>query len=127
MTEASTERIQEDSGILEFLPHRLEEVPEGPGVYLLLSAGQKVIYVGEAGEGGLRDTLWELYEEQVFSGASAFRYLTTADREAAAQLAQELIQRHKPTYTIGFHRVRPEDISLPKQGHKIRRAVPNPP
>lgn len=109
------------SPILDFEPEHIESVPDVPGVFRILSFGQKIIYVGHAGNEGLREALWELYEDNVIGGAAEFVWTGCESAEAAEELAGEEIRRLKPIYNIGFDRFRNEEVSVPKQGRSVRR------
>ncbi len=115
------------SGLIEFIPEYVEKVPEGSGVFMIIASGQKVIYVGKTGDKkGLRESLWSVLEEQPFGATEYFRYIVEADADKAAEIAEELIAELKPPHNIGYGRFRSEEVTVPKQGHSIRHAAPNP-
>ena len=114
------------TGLIDFLPENVEKVPDEPGVYLVLATGQKVMYVGVASQGGLRESLWQIIEEQPFGVTEYFRYQVAADAAAAEELAVQCIAEHKPPHNLGYGRFRNDEVKLPKQGHSIRQAAPNP-
>lgn len=123
MAESNVSRAE----ILEFVPEQIERIPESPGVFRILSAGQKVIFIGTADDGGLRDTLWELYEDRAIGGASEFTFTPCDSPEEAADLAREAIRDERPIYNIGFGRFRNDQIETPKQGGSVRREGPDAP
>ena len=114
------------SGLIDFLPKNVEKVPDEPGVFLVLASGQKVIYAGVAGDTGLRESLWQIIEQQPFGVIEYFRYETASDAAAAEELCEGYIAEFKPPHNVGYGRFRNEEVKLPKQGHSIRQAVPNP-
>ncbi|MFQ5743347.1 MAG: hypothetical protein ACE5HV_07135 [Acidobacteriota bacterium] len=115
-----------DSGLIELTADRIEKVPEGPGVFMMVSPGQKVIYVGHAGDSGLRESLWRVFEQEALPAASYFRYQSTADAATAEALASERIEALKPPHNIGYGRFRNGEVSVPKQARSVRQAAPNP-
>jgi excinuclease UvrABC nuclease subunit len=114
------------SGLIEFIPERVEKAPEEPGVFLVIAPGQKVMYVGLSGERSLRESLWSIIEEQPFGVVEYFRYAVESDAEAAGALAQKFIEEHKPPHNLGFGRFRNDEVEGGKQAHSIRHAAPNP-
>lgn len=127
MAQGSSSGVDERSGFRSFEPRRIEELPESPGVYWIYSYGQKPIYVGHAGEEGLREVLWGLYESSALGGAAYYDVLVCDDEEGAASRAAEEIDELKPIYNIGFGRLRSDELTVPKQGHGIRREGLDPP
>lgn len=117
----------QESGLIELTPENIENVPDGPGVFQIISVGQKVVYVGHSGDRGLRESIWEIVEEHVLAVASFFRYVTTSDEETARELALQYVERYRPPHNVGYGRYRSGDTTLPRQGHRVRQAVPNPP
>jgi excinuclease UvrABC nuclease subunit len=114
------------SGLIEFIPENVEKVPEDSGVFLIIASGQKVLYVGETGDKGLRESLWAVLEEHPFGATEYFRYIVESDVAKASEVAKELIAEHKPPHNLGYSRFRSEEVKVPKQGHSIRHAAPNP-
>ena len=120
------EAVANESGLIEFIPENVEQTPEEPGVYLVVTSGQKVIYVGQTGDRGIRESLWEVLEEQPFGTIEYFRYVVATDSAQAEEIAGRYIRELKPPHNLGFGRFRNEEIEIPKQGHSIRQAAPNP-
>ncbi len=120
------EAIAKESGLIEFIPENVEQAPEEPGVYLVVTTSQKVIYVGQTGDRGIRESLWEVLEEQPFGAIEYFRYVVAADPAQAKKIAGRYINELKPPHNLGYGRFRNEEVEIPKQGHSIRRAAPNP-
>ena len=114
------------SGLIEFIPENVEKVPEEAGVYQVVAAGQKVVYVGLTNDRTLRESLFAVLDEQPFGAIEYFRYNVQPDAAAARALADGLIEEHKPPHNLGYGRFRNEEVKLPKQGHSIRHAAPNP-
>ena len=124
MSEASSEAVLE-SGVLLLSDELVETLPEEPAHYRLRSSGQRVMYVGHAGEEGLRRAVRDVCRSQAMAGISSLEYSLTTSAEAAEAANQE-IQGLKPLYNEGFGRFRNADMSLPKKGHRIRKAMHNP-
>lgn len=114
------------SGLIEFLPENVEKAPSEPGVFLVVASGQKVMYVGSTGDKGLRESLWNVIEEQPFGATEYFRYIVEPDATKAAGIVDALIDELKPPHNLGYGRFRNEEVKLPRQGHSIRHAAPNP-
>ncbi len=114
------------SGLIELIPENVEKVPEDAGVFLIIASGQKVMYVGETGDKSLRERLWGVLEEHPFGATEYFRYIVEPDAAAAHEAAEKLIAEHKPPHNLGYGRFRNEEVAVPKQGHSIRHAAPNP-
>ena len=114
------------TGLIEFIPENVEKAPEDPGVFLLISSSQKVLYVGTTDAKGLRESLWNLLEEQPFGATGYFKYVAEPDAAKAVEINAELIAEHKPPHNLGYSRFRNEEVTLPKQGHSIRHSAPNP-
>ena len=115
-----------DSGLIEFIVDNLEKVPDEPGVYMIVASSQKVLFVDQTGDKNLRESLWEVQEEQPFGALEYFRYFVEPDNAAAEALKTRLIQEHKPPHNLGYTRFRNEEVKVPRQGHSIRHAAPNP-
>ncbi|HJO03459.1 MAG TPA: hypothetical protein QGG47_05765 [Acidobacteriota bacterium] len=115
-----------DSGLLELSPGVIDELPETPAVFRLRSSGQRVMYVGHAGDEGLREAVRELCGAAPVAGISRLEYSLSDGAAAAEAAAEEEIRRYKPLYNEGFGRFRNAELSLPKRGHRIRRAMHNP-
>jgi len=126
MEEQSVDVTAADSGLIDFIPENIDRLPEEPGVFLIVSPGQKVIYVGYAGEGGLRNSLWEFFEDRAIPAAAFFRYRTARDVSIAEVLAGDYINAMKPPYNVGYGRYRPFETSLTKGKREIRQAAVNP-
>ncbi len=114
------------SGLIEFIPENVENVPDECGVFFVLASGQKVMYVGQAGERSLRESLWRVFEEQPFGVIEYFRYLVVPDSAAAEETANRYIAELKPPHNLGYGRFRNDEVKVSKQGHSIRHAAPNP-
>ena len=114
------------SGLIEFIPENVEKAPEDLGVFLIISSSQKVLYVGTTDAKGLRESLWNVLEEQPFGAPGYFKYVAEPDSEKVDEITAELIAEHKPPHNLGYGRFRNEEITLPKQGHSIRHSAPNP-
>ena len=120
------EAIDNASGLIEFIPENVEKAPQEPGVFLVVASGQKVLYVGSTGDKGLRESLWNVLEEHPFGATEYFRYVIEPDAAKAADVRNALIKEHKPPHNIGYSRFRNEEVKVPRQGHSIRHAAPNP-
>lgn len=114
------------SGLIEFIPEKVEKVPEDPGVFLIIASSQKVLYVGKTDGKGLRESLWNVLEQQPFGATDYFKYVAESDAVKADEITAELIAEHKPPHNLGYGRFRNEEVTLSKQGHSIRHAAPNP-
>ncbi len=114
------------SGLIEFIPENVEKVPEGPGVFQIIASSQKVMYVGTTDDKGLRESLWNVLEQQPFGATEYFKYIAESDAAKVAEIAADLIAELKPPHNLGYGRFRNEEVTLPKQGHSIRHAAPNP-
>lgn len=82
--------------------------------------------VGHAGEAGLRDTIREAWNHAPVAGITLIEYSETASAEDAKAAAQAELSILKPLYNEGYGRFRNSEISLPKKGHRIRKAMKNP-
>ena len=114
------------SGLIEFIPENVEKVPEGPGVFLIIASGQKVMYVGKTTDNSLRESLWNVLEEQPFGATEYFKYIAEDDAAKADEIAASLIADLKPPHNLGYGRFRNEEVKLSRQAHSIRHAAPNP-
>ena len=114
------------SGLIEFIPENVEKVPEDAGVFQVIASSQKVMYVGKTGAKGLRESLWGVLEEQPFGATEYFRYIVETDDAEASEVAEQLIAELKPPHNLGYGRFRNEEVTVPRQGHSIRYAAPNP-
>ncbi len=109
-----------EEGALDF-----DRMPEEPAIYRLRSSGQRIMYVGHAGDEGLREALTTLLTGQSMTGVRFVEYeVMTADAAQAAAEAE--IDVLKPLYNTGFGRFRNSDVRLPKQARRIRTAMDNP-
>ncbi len=115
-----------ESGIIKLDGPAIEGLPESPGHYRLLSSGQSVMLVGHAGGEGLREAIRVAYEKFPVAGVTLLEYSQTDTSESAAAVADEEVSRLKPLYNEGYSRFRNSEISLPKKGHRIRKAMQNP-
>ena len=115
-----------DSGLLELTPSVIDGLPETPAVFRLRSSGQRVMYIGHAGEQGLREAVRELCGAAPVAGISRLEYSLADGAAAAETAAEDEIRRYKPLYNEGFGRFRNSELSLPKKGHRIRKAMHNP-
>ncbi len=116
-----------DSGLLELTPGVIDGLPETAAVFRLRSSGQRVMYVGHAGEQGLREAVREVCGAAPVAGISRLEYSLADGAAAAEAAAEDEIRRYKPLYNEGFGRVRNSELRLPKRGHRIRKAMSNPP
>lgn len=114
------------SGFREFDADEIDSVPDAPGVFRLYSSGQRLIYVGHAGEEGLRRALTDLHAAKTIPGVGLFEYEGTDDADSAAERAQRQIEQLKPLCNLGFGRYRSGETGLPRQGHRVRLAIRNP-
>ena len=115
-----------DSGIIELDSASVDRLPESPGYYRLLSSGQSVMLIGYAGDEGLRAAIRAAWQQSPVAGVSLLEYSGTDTSEAAVAAAEGEISRLKPLYNEGYGRFRNSEISLPKKGHRIRKAMQNP-
>ena len=120
------EAVANASGLIEFIPENVEKVPEDPGVFLIIASSQKVMYVGRTEDKGLRESLWNVLEEQPFGATEYIKYIAESDTAKADEIAAKLIAELKPPHNLGYGRFRNEEVTLSKQGHSIRHAAPNP-
>lgn len=114
------------SGLIALTPEAIERLPEDAGHYRLRSSGQRIMFIGHAGDLGLRETLRQVGQSHVVAGIATLEYSTADSSEAAAEAAEREIRELKPLYNMGFGRYRNSDTSLPKTGHSIRKAMQNP-
>ena len=114
------------SGLVELTPDAIDALPDAPAWYRLRSPGQRVMLVGHAGDEGLREAIRELYGSHLVGGLAFVEYEASADAAAAADAAARDIELLKPLYNDGFGRFRNEEVTLPRAGHCIRKAMPNP-
>jgi len=119
-------RADNASGLIEFIPENVEKAPEDAGVFQVVASGQKVMYVGDTEGKGLRESLWNVLEEQPFGATEYFRYIVESDVAKAAEIAAALIAEIKPPHNLGYGRFRNEEVTVSRQGHSIRHAAPNP-
>ncbi|MGD8331069.1 MAG: hypothetical protein PVJ49_16685 [Acidobacteriota bacterium] len=124
--EPIVQAIANASGLIEFIPEKVEKAPEEPGVFLIIASGQKVMYVGDTAGKSLRESLWNVLEEQPFGATEYFRTIVASDPAKSAQIAHDLIAEIKPPHNLGYGRFRNEEVKVPRQGHSIRHAAPNP-
>lgn len=115
-----------DSGLLELTPGVIDGLPDTPAVFRLRSSGQRVMYVGHAGAQGLREAVRELCGAAPVAGISRLEYSLADGASAAEASAEEEIRRYKPLYNEGFGRFRNSELTLPKNGHRIRKSMHNP-
>ena len=115
-----------ESGLLELTPDLVEALPEGPAVFRLRSPAQRVMFVGHAGEDGLRAAVAVLTRTVAMAGMATLEYESADSAEEAATRAETDITELKPLYNDGFGRFRNSDLHLPKKGHRIRAAMRNP-
>ena len=114
------------SGLLDFSARRVDDVPESPGHYRLRSSGQCVLYVGYAGDEGLREQLGAILASNALSGIGSFEFESADSAAAARQRAAEEVRTLKPLYNEGYGRFRNSETHLPKRAHSVRRAARNP-
>lgn len=115
-----------DSGMLQLEDATIENLPESPAHYRLLSSGQSVMVVGHAGEEGLRAAIRRAYSAAPVAGVALIEYSQADSPESAAAAAEQEVSKLKPLYNEGYGRFRNSEISLPKKGHRIRKAMNNP-
>ena len=115
-----------ESGLLELTPGVIDGLPETSAVFRLRSSGQRVMYVGYAGDQGLREVVRELVGGGPIAGISRLEYSLADGVNAAEAAAEDEIRRYKPLYNEGFGRLRNSEATLPRKGHRIRKAMPNP-
>ena len=115
-----------DSGIIKLDGAAIDGLPELPGHYRLLSSGQSVMFVGHAGDEGLREAIRGAYEKSPVAGVVLLEYSQTDTSASAADAAENEVLRLKPLYNEGYGRFRNSELSLPKKGHRIRKAMQNP-
>ncbi len=115
-----------DSGMIQLDGATIENLPEVPAHYRLLSSGQRVMAVGHAGEEGLREAIRQAYGYSPVAGVALIEYSQTDSPDSAAAAAEEEASTLKPLYNEGFGRYRNSELSLPKKGHRIREAMKNP-
>lgn len=115
-----------DSGMIDLDGAAIDDLPESPGYYRLLSSGQSVMFVGHAGEEGLREAVRGVYGNSPIAGVVLLEYSQTDTPDSAAAGAEDEIARLKPLYNEGYGRFRNFELSLPKKGHRIREAMKNP-
>ncbi len=114
------------SGLVELSPETLDELPETPGFFRLRSPGQRVMFVGHAGDEGLRTAVRRAVTGQPIAGFATVEYEACADGEAAHSAADADIDAIRPLYNDGFGRYRNSETPLPKKGHRVRAAMQNP-
>lgn len=115
-----------DSGMILLSSATIDDLPDRPAVYRLRSSGQNVVYVGHAGDEGLRDAVREVWATHAMTGVATVEYEEADSAEAAASAAAEEIDALRPLYNEGYGRFRNSDVNIPKQGHRIRKAMSNP-
>lgn len=115
-----------ESGLIALKPASIGKLPESPGYFRLRSSGQRIMYVGHAGDEGLRQTVGEAAASAPVAGVSYVEYSSTTDAGGAEAAAQADIDRLKPLYNLGYGRYRNAELSLPKKGRRIRKAIHNP-
>ncbi len=114
------------SGLIELTRQAIERLPDDAGHYRLRSSGQRVMFVGHAGDLGLRETLRQVSQSHIVAGIATLEYVIADTSESAAEEAEREIRELKPLYNMGFGRYRNSDLRLPKKGHSIRKAMQNP-
>lgn len=114
------------SGLVKLSPDRVDALPEDPAHFRLRSPGQRVMYVGAAGEEGLREAVRSLVTGQPVAGLATVEYEVAPSAEAARAAAAADIVLLKPLYNEGFGRYRHSDSHLPKKGRRVRTAMHNP-
>lgn len=115
-----------NSGLIDLTPEMVETLPEEPALYRLLASSQRIMYIGYAGEEGLRNAVRKDIQRRMAAGIVLLEYEPKKTPEAAEAAARESIKALKPLYNEGFGRYRNNDVSLPKAGHRIRKAMQNP-
>lgn len=115
-----------DSGMIDLDGAAIDDLPESPGYYRLLSSGQSIMFVGHAGDEGLREAVRGVYGKSPIAGVVLLEYSQTDTPDSAAAAAEDEIARLKPLYNEGYGRFRNSELSLPKKGHRIREAMKNP-
>lgn len=115
-----------DSGMIQLSNAAIDRLPEGPALYRLRTSGQRIVYIGHAGDEGLRQAIRDVWSGNAMTGVATVEYSPADSADAAAAAAGEEIDVHRPLYNEGYGRFRNSDIDLPKQGHRIRKAMDNP-
>ncbi len=115
-----------DSGIIKLDGPAIDNLPESPGHYRLLSSGQSVMLVGHAGDEGLRVAVRTACQNSPAAGVALLEYSQTDTSDSAAAAAEDEVSRLKPLYNEGYGRFRNSELILPKKGHRIRKAMKNP-
>lgn len=77
---------------------RIEEIPNSPGVYLLLSYEGNVNYVGKSNE--LRRRLMEHYNDEDVPGVRHFMCYQTYSTRDAEILERQLLNEYDPPYNV---------------------------
>ncbi len=90
---------------LEYLQTKSAALPRSPGVYIMLNAAGKVIYVGKSRS--LRDRVSQYFHgahdrktERMASSVHEFRFVTCTTEMEALALENSLIKQYAPKYNI---------------------------
>lgn len=114
------------SGLVELTAAAVETLPAGPALFRLRAPGQRVVYIGWAGERGLREAVRSFQIARPVAGISTVEYSPAESPEAARQMAEADICNLKPLYNEGFGRYRNAETEIPTSGRRTRRAMHNP-
>ena len=125
MSEATTTAAL-PSGLLDLNYDLIDRLPKQAAHYRLRASGQRVMYVGHAGAEGLSAAVRTVLRNPLVAGITLLEYELLDDEAAAEEAANCDIKGLKPLYNEGFSRFRNTDVSLPKAGHRIRKAIQNP-
>ena len=124
--DTAPDRAALSSGLVAFDLDRIDDVTDAPAVFRLRASGQRVIYIGHAGESGLRAELTRLLRSGVFHAAERFEYDVMDSVAAAEDEAREQIFALRPLYNRGYERYRNTAVEPPRRGPRVRPASPNP-
>lgn len=114
------------SGLIELTADSVDSLPSIPAWFRLRAPGQRVVYVGWAGEPGLRETVRAFQSSRPVAGIATVEYSPADSPEAARQMANADIRNLRPVYNEGFGRYRNADPMIPTSGRSTRRAMHNP-
>ena len=119
---------------LDFLRDKVKRLPMDPGVYIMRSAGGKIIYIGKAK--ALRNRVGSYFrsvdkhEPKVYRMVQSvhdFDYIVTASEFEALVLECSMIKQHKPKYNIllkddkGYHYIRVSNEPYPRISVALQR------
>lgn len=88
-----------ESGLLPFEKHSLPSVPEGPGIYLFLDDGNRILFIGHAGGGpGLAGEIESRFNSGLWPEVSRFKWAATRDLGIPQRLAANLVREFDPPF-----------------------------